>query len=464
MANEKLDEVMQSIAELTATVKGRGGDATIDMDAIRPEFEAMVKEMTDERVKAAMDARPQRRGEMVGADEGAKVKRENRYFKTVNDIAKDGKSKSFGSSVKAVDLWLAHNLMERRASEQRSRGERVTKSSGDLIAAVKALSSGGVGTGDELVPLDMSSQIWDDMFLMSRVVGSMNSIGMTSNPMDIPLSFGDMTWRKGSENTATTPTDPATANGRMTTTELVTEVNWSYTLDEDAIVAVAPLLRSRIAQSGAEIMDDFALNADATSAATGNINSDDGSPAADAYYLSSGQDGLIHQWLIDNTNMANDAGGDALTDADITGALAGMGKYAVDPNQVVMVTGANTYLNGLLTLTNVIGNDQIGFDNVILTGQLASYRGIPIVVSASHRLAEADGKLSTTAASNTLGRITFFNRQTWLSGFKRNLLIETDRDIRKRQMITVVSLRQAIASRGTRSTNTHTAGVYNILV
>lgn len=43
-------------------------------------------------------------------------------------------------------------------------------------------------------------------------------------------------------------------------------------------------------------------------------------------------------------------------------------------------------------------------------------------------------------------------------------MIETDRDIQKRMYIMVTSLRQAVAAHGTRSTNTHTAGIYNILV
>jgi hypothetical protein len=42
------------------------------------------------------------------------------------------------------------------------------------------------------------------------------------------------------------------------------------------------------------------------------------------------------------------------------------------------------------------------------------------------------------------------------------MMIEVDRDIQKRQTIMVVSYRQAIGCRGTRSTATHTAGMRNI--
>jgi hypothetical protein len=128
----------------------------------------------------------------------------------------------------------------------------------------------------------------------------------------------------------------------------VTEINWSYTLQEDSIVALMPAARARLALSGAEVIDAFVLNADATNAATGNINLDDASPADDSYYLSEGQDGLRHQWLVDNASQAVNAGGDALADADVVGALARMGKYAVDPGRVAILCDVSTYLKGFL--------------------------------------------------------------------------------------------------------------------
>jgi hypothetical protein len=247
----------------------------------------------------------------------------------------------------------------------------------------------------------------------------------------------------------------------------VTEQNWSYTLDEDAIVAMAPALRSRLAQSGAEIIDAFVLNADATNAATGNINTDDAAPAADSYYLSDGQDGLRHQWLVDNTGQGVAASA-ALTDAKITEMLGKMGKYAINPAEVLLITDVQTYLNGFLkTGTGAPGEyfstlDKVGPNAVILTGQMGQYRGIPVIVSASAPTTEADGKVSATAANNTKGQITAVNRMMWYAGFRRELLIEMDRDIQRRMFIMVSSIRQAVAAHGTRSSASHVAGLRDI--
>jgi hypothetical protein len=106
--------------------------------------------------------------------------------------------------------------------------------------------------------------------------------------------------------------------------------------------------------------------------------------------------------------------------------------------------------------------DKYGPAATILTGELAKYRGIPVIPSASMALTEADGKLSTTAGSNTKKAIAFYNRNMWRVGFRRGLTIEVDRSIQKRQLIMVVSYRIAVATRGTRASNTHTALMYDI--
>jgi hypothetical protein len=133
------------------------------------------------------------------------------------------------------------------------------------------------------------------------------------------------------------------------------EVDWSYSLEEDAVVALMPAVRATVARNAAEYADGFALNADGTTAATGNLNSDNAAPAGDEYYLSAGQDGIRHLWLVDNTNQGLDAGGDALTDADITSTLVKMGKYAADPRQLLCITDVDTYIRGFL---NAISADS----------------------------------------------------------------------------------------------------------
>lgn len=466
MSENKLDAVLQKMSELTETVKGRGEDATLDFDSLKAELTDLVDEKVKTEVEKQKEEAPQRRvsGDAIGhydVDREA-LGKANRYGRMVKDFERDGFHKGFATQkIAPVDLYLTDLLLKQANTLY---PDRVAAPSQDLKAAIKALTSTGSGTGDELVPTEMAGQLWEDIFLASRVVSSLQTIPMPSNPFEVPLGLGDVTWRKGTENTATTASDPATAKSTLTATEQVAEVNWSYTLEEDAVITLMPALRSRLGISGGEQVDAFALNADATDAATGNINLDDADPDADSYYLTSGQDGIRHVYIVDNTGMGTDAGGDALADGDITGELSAMGKYAADPNQLVMVCDISTYLKGFLGLTNVVTVDKFGPDAAVLTGQLAAYRGIPIVTSASMSLTEADGKVSTTAGNNTLGQIAVVNRNMWYVGFRRELLIEIDRDIQKRQFIMVLSFREALAAHGTRASITHTGGIFNILV
>lgn len=455
--------ILRQMAELTEAVKAVKAPKTeLQWDAVQAAFGAQIEALVANQIQEKMAAQPQRPGAPVYAGKSGELKG-NRYASFVKSFAEGRAHPWGGQRVQPIDLVIAHHMLtgQQKAYMPQIGGVAYAPSD-DLQRAIKAMDSTTATAGDELVNTGIAAQLWNDIFLASRVVSTMMRIPMPTNPFDIPLGLGAVTWRKGSENTAVTASNPTTAKSTLTATELVTEQNWSYTLDEDAVVALAPEIRRRLAQSGAEIIDAFALNADATDAATGNINLDDADPDGDMYYLSSGQDGIRHQWLVDNTAMGNSAGGDALVDGDLTGVLAEMGKYAADPSQLVFVCDVASYLAGFLALTNTTTVDKFGPQATVLTGQLAAYRGIPIIVSASHPLTQADGKAN--AANNTLGSISIFNRNMWYAGFRRDLLMEVDRDIQKRQYVMVTSLRQAVAAHGTRSTNTHTAGVYNILV
>jgi hypothetical protein len=327
----------------------------------------------------------------------------------------------------------------------------------------RAESGTGVGTGAEYVPTGMASQLWIDMFLQSRVVASLNRIAMPTNPFDLPLGWGVLAWRKGTRNVQSTPQDPPTAKSTLTATEQVMEVDWDYTLDEDSIIAIMPTLRTELTREGAEQMDAFFLNADKVATAAANINSIDQAPAADAYYLADGQDGARKLYLVDNTAQSTSINA-TLTDTHMLAAFGRMGKYGSDPSKILIVADAKSYLNGLMGIGNLRTREKYGDAATIVRGELAQFGGVPVIISESMPLSQVTGKVSVTPANNTFGQLAFINRDMWRVGFRRELLVEIDRDIKKRQFIMVISFRMALASRGTRATTTHTAGIHGIAV
>lgn len=437
--SEQLENVKREIAQLTEVVKSAGADrAVLDYDKLA---EAIVK--ASEQVKANA---PVRRGEEIESP-------------VAGGNADAGKQDSGYKGLSNNEVLLAGYLMRKANRVSNGQIPGPSKQLSEVIG--KALTSTGAGTGDEFVPTGMAAELWNDMFLDSRVAAQFSQAQMPTDPWDWPLGWGDPTWRKGSQNTATTVSDSATAKSTMTTTEQVVEFNWSYDLDEDSIIATIPTLRDLIGRTGAEQIDRFVMNADATSTATGNINLDDDTPAASAYYLTNGQDGIRHLYIVDNTAQSTDISS-TLEDAELRAAIGRLGKYASDVGNLVMFVDPKTYAVSMLGLTNVVTVDKFGPQATVLTGQLAAYGGIPVIPTPAIALAEDDGKLSTTGSNNDEGQIAIVHRPSWRVGFKRGLTIELDRDVQKRQLIMVASFRIAVAARGTRSTAVHTAGVHGI--
>lgn len=451
----ELDELLQKITELTNAVKENKGTEGLQKDALVEDFRTLMEEYNQKLA----DRLPQRKGESeedISAFRNVAVK--GRYAHVGRQIVDHGKARVNGTEVKAVDLILAKAMMEKAYAVGHA---GAVAPSEDLVNIVKALTTTGTGTGKELVPENLAAEVWEDMYVESKIFADLPEQPMTSDPQDISL-LGNMVFRKGSHNTAVTAGDPVTAVSKLTTTELVSEVNWSYNLDEDSVIALMPAFRREAARAGAQYMDSFALNADATDAATGNINLDDANPDDDSFYLSVGQDGIRHAFLVDASGQGVSVAA-AIDDAKMASILAKLGKYGLDLPNLRIVPDVQTYLS-MLALSSVKTVDVYGPAATVVTGELARYRGIPVIPSAVMPLTEADGKVSTTGSNNTKGQLAAYNRQLWRRGQRRGLLIEIDRSIQKRQMIMVTSFRIAVGCRGTRSAQIFTAGGYNITV
>jgi len=325
-----------------------------------------------------------------------------------------------------------------------------------------AMDSTTVGSGDELVPIQEAAALWLDVNLETLVAPLFSRVDMPTNPFEIPLQLGDVNWYPGSENLATTSTALSTARQTLTAYELVAEVPWSLTLDEDAVIAMAAEVRSSLVRNSVEVIDDVLVNGDTTT--TNNINADgatiSSSDTGKAQWLL-GFDGLLHLPLVDNTTQGNDFG-TAVSDDMFNEVRAKLGKHGVRPSELAYIMDVNTYVRSL-SVANFRTLDKLGPEATLLRGQLGAVEGIPVIVSEQMALADTDGKVTDAGNGTDTGRLLITNRTQWRLGFRRELMIETTRDIQKRQNIMVISMRLAFMERsGNRSTATHTALQYNI--
>ena len=325
-----------------------------------------------------------------------------------------------------------------------------------------AMDSTTAGSGDELVATQEAAALWADVNLETLVAPLFSRVDMPSNPFEIPLQLGGVNWYPGTENLAATGTALSTARQTLNAYELVAEVPWSLTLDEDAVIAMAEEVRSSLVRNAVEVIDDVLLNADSTT--VNNINADGATistaDAKKAQWLI-GFDGLLHLPLVDNTTQANDH--NAAVSADLFNEVRGkLGKYGVRPSELAYITDVNTYIKSL-AVDNFRTLDKLGPQATLLRGQLGSVEGIPVIVSEQMALADSDGKVTDAGNTADTGRLLIVNRSQWRVGYRRELMIETTRDIQKRQNVMVVSMRLAFMERsGSRSSATHTALQYNI--
>ena len=164
---------------------------------------------------------------------------------------------------------------------------------------------------------------------------------------------------------------------------------------------------------------------------------------------------------MDNTGQANNHAG-GVSDDMFNEVRAKLGRYGVRPSELAYLMDVNTYIRSL-SVANFRTLDKLGPNATVLRGQLGAVEGIPVIVSEQMKLADTDGKVTDAGNGTDTGRLLLVNRSQWRVGFRRELAIETDRDIQKRQNIMVISLRIAFAERtGTRSSATHTALQYNV--
>jgi HK97 family phage major capsid protein len=430
MSLQELEAVKKELADISAFVKQRG--------------EGRVKDETD-RLTTAVESLVETSKESQRSDLLLGVDSQVRRVESGPYIGCD-----------ALDMAIVRSLHKAAHAFNASAGSEHW--AGRIKAAMDSVTA---TTGDELVATSEASQLWNDVNLETMVASLFSRISMPTTPFDIPLQLGDVNWYPGSENVSAKSTALTTAKQTLTAHELVAEVPWSLTLEEDAVIAILPEVRRTLVRNAAEVIDDVLLNGD-TSAANG-INSDGATITSTtpgkAHWLV-GFDGLLHLPLVDNTAQANNLNG-SVTAAAYNQALKLLGKYGVRNNEAVFITDVNTYLSSL-ALDEVETVDKLGPAATILTGQLGVVYGHPLIVSEQMRLADTDGKV-TDGSTGTTGRILAVNRSQWRVGFRRELSIETERDIQKRQNVMVVSMRIALSERtGARSTATHTALQYNV--
>ena len=321
------------------------------------DVEMMVREA---ELQAAQLGKP----EVITPETLEQVERRKTEFPDPNSLVVPG-----AEELTALDLFLGKKLFE-------FNGERLPRS---LEARLQTMTTGGVGTGTELLDTAMLAQLWSDVHLATRVAPAFGPpIQMPTKTLDLPEELGDVTFYKPSgEGIAVTATDLATAKRAMTAYPLKAQVDVSDEEDQDAIIALLPMIRSSLVRNAGEVIDDVLINGDA-STGTQNINQYNASGgtniATDSKYLI-GFDGLSHYCLNEVTGQTSDLG--ALADADYGTLIGLLGKYAANPDRLAWIMDPFAYAKALF-LSEFRTMDKLGQFATVLTGQVGAVNSSPV--------------------------------------------------------------------------------------
>lgn len=302
--------------------------------------------------------------------------------------------------------------------------------------AVLAMDTAESGFGQQLVGAQYVGELWEAPRRLGRVFPLIDTFEMTDPTSYLPVEVDIPEMLFVAESTANNSANYATVKTgsqrvQVDAKKFVIHQMWSGEMEEDAIIAFVPFLRRQASLSVAHHADSLVLNGDTTNAATGNINSDDAAPAATKHYLAF--DGIRHAALVDNTGNDTDAAG-AVTVNLVntqrgkmidTANLVDWG-HPIDPNDLVHVADPET-ADALALLDEVLTVDKYGPQATILNGELARLLGHPVISSIAVSKTEADGKVSTTAANNTKGQLVTFNPRGFKAGWRRRIMVETER-------------------------------------
>lgn len=322
------------------------------------------------------------------------------------------------------ELKMAQDLGDRILSNARSKG-------------AKALTSTGSTTGDELVPTDLASELLRRLYLDSSLAQLMmaQEVEMPTNPFEYPITTTRPKFQhESSENTGSHTTDPGTNNVTLNAKKLIAEVEFSYELDEDAIVPVLAMVQSLLAEAGVADLESALINGDTSAAHQDSDTDGETKPAEGAF------DGF-RKLALGQAATKLDISSGGISRANLAALLKKMGKYGKRPRDMAFILGVKAHTD-FLNLDDVVTTDKRGSDATLVTGNLPSLWNIPIVVSESQREdLNASGVYDNT--TTTQGNILLANLRRFLLGNRRGFMIETDRDVRKQQQVIVASFRKA---------------------
>jgi HK97 family phage major capsid protein len=325
----------------------------------------------------------------------------------------------------------------------------------------KAMDSATSTEGAEYIPTGFSNQVHRLGRVPRKVAGLFTTIQMPTDPWKWPLEAADAVAYLTGESTSDTATKftattPGTGNITFASKKFAARVLWSADLEEDSIVAIAPYVAYKVDLAHTDATEQAILNGDTT----GTHQDSDTTNAADARKAWKGLRKLALQ--VASNGLSLDLS--TFNTTGLRNLRKKMGKYGIMPDRLAWIASINSFYS-MLGLSEVLTIQNYGNNATVVTGELAKFDGIPIVVSEFQRQdLNATGVYDGTTTTKTgLGLV---NLDQFMIGRRRGPTMITDNRLylETDQVVTVATQRQIFVDMlgGTSATNSSCAFGYNM--
>ena len=321
-----------------------------------------------------------------------------------------------------------------------------------LLSKMAGKSLEGTKTGRDLVQkygahvpsatweLEVSLNLESEVRRRLVVAPIFRNIAMQTNVMTIPVNpeAGTATWVTNADFGAVPASlgaAGASAGGNATHAlkeitlnayKLATNEYTAYEEEEDALLALMPIIRDGMVRRVARAVDKaFLLGA------------------------GSGSDPVkgLSNWASNTTATGNTVAA-GLTVAKLRTLRQGLGAWGLDPQEVVYIVNTDVYYQ-LLEDTTFQTMNQVGTQATLLTGQIGQIGGSPVLVSAEF----------ATPGTGVPGAICL-NPGNFIVGNQRGLRIDTQELVETQRRVMVASLRTGMTRVTTNLGNAVTAHKY----
>lgn len=346
--------------------------------------------------------------------------------KSVETSTNDGLIKDFqrmNDDVFLLSQMLKKDPRELKLYKQLQEHPFIQKTQDSFGGTGPSLSGPSTHYGADWIPIGFSADLIDIVRLQLKVAALHRRINMPTPTYKLPIGGTDVTaYLVGETITSGTPEGRPTASMPTSGTGVTLDakkmgslVYFSEEITEDSIIPVLPYLRDNMSRAMANAQETAVINGQRT----GTIDTGDAPGTTDVRYAWDG-----YRYCCQSAAKVDLSTWATTTATSLLRSIrAKMGKYGVDPKNLVWVTSIAGY-HQMLGNADLLTLDKYGSNATIMSGELGKFDNIPIIVS--EYVAENLNSLGVyDGVTTTKTLVALVYTPAWLFGDRRSITVKT---------------------------------------